>query len=359
MLLPQQYQRHVPGSAGTGRDKFQGTRSSRADAGSCERPGILSRHRGPVRHQQHFRHPRLWHLRDLAKGAARERRLCRPRHATIPASQLGSVCRPPGTHDSGLWRLLPAPTDSHLCRAGRPIPDYSSGATQHSGTRRTTSWIGHLEIAHWLHGASWPAAYADRILSGSPAHLSAARCPCRQHRRPRRSEDPVAAFMLGATVLLYLTASRLIGRGGAAVAAAIWALSEPALRLAFATYDPLSVVLTALSAWLIVLGYRHGSAFVVAAAAALALANATAYSGIVIDPVVIAFAFLVWLPRMRARQAALRTALLSRMLRGVLRPADDCLAVLGRASCSRFSTGTSLTIRASCSCSTISGDIRG
>ena len=36
---------------------------------------------------------------------------------------------------------------------------------------------------------------------------------------------------------------------------------------------------------------------------ALALANATAYSGIVIDPVVITFAFLVWLPHMQQRRA--------------------------------------------------------
>ena len=62
------------------------------------------------------------------------------------------------------------------------------------------------------------------------------------------------AFMLGATILLYLTASRLHRPPGAlSPPTALWALSEPALRLAFATFDPLSVFLTALSAWLIVL----------------------------------------------------------------------------------------------------------
>ena len=45
-----------------------------------------------------------------------------------------------------------------------------------------------------------------------------------------------------------------------------------------------------------------------AAAAALALANATAYSGIVIDPVVIAFAFLARQPGMRTQRTALYTA---------------------------------------------------
>ena len=38
----------------------------------------------------------------------------------------------------------------------------------------------------------------------------------------------------------------------------MWALSEPVIRLAFATFDPLSVLLTALSAWLAIqAGYRR------------------------------------------------------------------------------------------------------
>ncbi len=145
-------------------------------------------------------------------------------------------------------------------------------------------WVGRLEIAHWLHGTPWPSAYAYRLFSGSP--------------------------FIYPPVLLYFTASWLISRTGAVFAAALWAFSEPALRLAFATYDPLSVLLTALSALLVVqAGYRRrGGAFVAAAAVALALANMTAYSGIVIDPVVIAFAFFVWLPCMRAGQALARTA---------------------------------------------------
>ena len=111
--------------------------------------------------------------------------------------------------------------------------------------------------------------------------------------------------MLIATVLLYLTASRLIGRRGALFAAALWAFSEPAMRLTFATFDPLSVLLIALSAWLIVQAgcRRRRGEFVAAAALALALANVTAYSGIVIDPVVIAFAFLAWRTRMGPQQS--------------------------------------------------------
>ena len=116
--------------------------------------------------------------------------------------------------------------------------------------------------------------------------------------------------MLGATVLLYLTASRLFGRTAALLACALWALTEPTLRLAFATYDPLSILLTALAAWLAVqagVRRRHGE-FVAIAALALALANATAYSMVIIDPVVIAFAFFSWRTRFGSRQACVSAA---------------------------------------------------
>ena len=173
--------------------------------------------------------------------------------------------------------------------------------------------IGHLEIGHWLHGTSWPSAYADQILSGSPVIYPPVGAVADSIGGLAGARILSLVFMLGATILLYLTASRLFGRGGAVAAAAIWALGEPVIRLAFATYDPLSIFLTALSGWLIVqAGYRrHHRAFITAAAAALALANATAYSGIVIDPIVIAFAFIVWLPRMGTLRTSLRTVCLA------------------------------------------------
>jgi hypothetical protein len=117
-------------------------------------------------------------------------------------------------------------------------------------------------------------------------------------------------FMLVATILLYLTTSRLFGRTAALAAASLWATSEPVIRLAFATYDPLSVLLAALSAWLVLqAGHRrHWRTLLAAAAASLALSNATAYSGVIIDPIVIAFAFLVWHHSMPTRHAIFNAA---------------------------------------------------
>ena len=96
-------------------------------------------------------------------------------------------------------------------------------------------WVGHLEIAHWLHGTSWPSAYAERLFSGSPVIYPPIGALADSIGGLAGARILSLAFMLGATVLLYLTASRLIGRGGAVIAAILWALSEPVMRLAFAT----------------------------------------------------------------------------------------------------------------------------
>ncbi len=174
-------------------------------------------------------------------------------------------------------------------------------------------WVGRLEIAHWLHGTSWPSLYAYRTLPGSPVLYPPLGALANNIGGLAGARILSLAFMLIATVLLYLAASRLIGRTGALFGAALWAFSEPAMRLAFATGDPLSVLLTALSAWLIVqAGYRYRRGELVAAAAVtLALANVAAYSGVFIDPVVIAFAFLVWRTRMSANQSWSCTAWLA------------------------------------------------
>src|SRR5260370_19153192 len=90
---------------------------------------------------------------------------------------------------------------------------------------------------------------------------------------------------------------------------AVWASTEPVFRLTFVTFDPMSVFVVELAAWLAVeAASRRRAGPFAASAATLALANATAYSSMVIDPVALAFAFLVLLPRIGARRAAYWTA---------------------------------------------------
>lgn len=173
--------------------------------------------------------------------------------------------------------------------------------------------LGHLILANWLHGKSWPATYGQKIVSGSPFIYPPIGAMADSLGGLAAARILSLAFLLAATVLLYSAARRLLGPTEAAIAAALWALSEPVIRLAFATYDPISVFLAALAAWLAVqAGYRNRHAALVAAcAAALALSTATAYSGLVIDPVLLAFAFLVWLPRRGIRRACYSTAWLA------------------------------------------------
>ena len=174
-------------------------------------------------------------------------------------------------------------------------------------------WLGRLAIGHWLHGAPWPTQ--EEHISGSAFIYPPLGAAVSYLGGLAAARILSLAFMVAATVLLYLAASRLIGRSGALCAAVIWALSEPVMRGAFATFDPMSVFLTTLSGYLVVqaggvrLDRPKRLLLVLAAGLALAIANATAYSGLVIDPAVIAFAFLVWQldasPLRAARDAAL------------------------------------------------------
>jgi hypothetical protein len=116
-------------------------------------------------------------------------------------------------------------------------------------------------------------------------------------------------FMLGATVALWATASRLFGRRAAFFAAALFAVSGPTLHLgAFATYDAMSVFLTALAAWLVVRAgeRRDATVWMIAAGVALALANATAYAFAVFDVVVLLLALVTAFPKPGGRFAAIR-----------------------------------------------------
>jgi 4-amino-4-deoxy-L-arabinose transferase-like glycosyltransferase len=172
----------------------------------------------------------------------------------------------------------------------------------------TYLWAGHLEWAHWLHGAVVPpfASYFSGApviypplgaLADSVGGLSGARVLS-------------LVFMLAATVLLWATAGRLFRRRAAFFAAALFAVLGPTLHLgSFATYDALSVFLIALAAWCVVrAGHRRqGTGWMVAAGVALAVANAAAYASALFDLAVILLALLTALPsgKLAARRCAI------------------------------------------------------
>lgn len=103
--------------------------------------------------------------------------------------------------------------------------------------------------------------------------------------------------MLGATSLLYGTARRLFDTRSAIFAAALFAGTGSTQFLgAFATYDAMALFLLALSAWLTVCATGRRSwrlvAFLAAAGATMALADATKYAAVLFDPVIICLAVL-------------------------------------------------------------------
>jgi hypothetical protein len=172
----------------------------------------------------------------------------------------------------------------------------------------TYLWAGHLEWAHWLHGAPVPPFSA--YFSGAPVIYPPLGALADAAGGLTAARVLSLVFMLGATALLWDATRRLFGRRAAFFAAALFAVSGPVLHLgAFATYDALSVLLVALAAWCVIrAGDRgEGTGWMVAAGAALALANATAYSSALFDVVVLALALLTVLPasgRLAARRGA-------------------------------------------------------
>ena len=172
-------------------------------------------------------------------------------------------------------------------------------------------WAGHLEWAHWLHGT--PVPPFPKYFSGAPVIYPPLGALADSAGGLAGARVLSLLFMLGATVLLWGTASRLYGQRAALFAAALFAVLGPTLHLgAFATFDALRVVLIALAAWCVVrAGDRgRGTRWMVAAGTALAVANAAAYSSVVFDLVVLALALLTTWPAGGRRLAARRCATL-------------------------------------------------
>ena len=204
----------------------------------------------------------------------------------------------------------------------------------------TYLWAGHLMWAHWLHGASIPPF--PTYFSGAPVIYPPLGALADSVGGLAGARVLSLVFMLGATALLWAAAGRLYGRRAAFFAAALFAVSGPVLHLgAFATYDALSVLLVALAAWCVIrAGDRgEGTGWMVAAGAALALANAAAYASALFDVVVLALALLVaWPagPRLAARRCAtLLIVVVVALTVGVLAGGQDYLTGIGQTTLAR------------------------
>ncbi len=166
---------------------------------------------------------------------------------------------------------------------------------------------GHLEWAHWLHGAAIP---------GFPSYFSGAPVLYPPIGALADSVGGLAAArmlslccMLAVTALLWATASRLFGQRAALLATGLFAtLAGTQFLGAFATYDAMALLLLALAVWLGVRttdhAFRARTALLGLAGIILALANAVTYATALFAPVAIAVVGLAFAGRHGRRAGA-------------------------------------------------------
>jgi hypothetical protein len=210
-----------------------------------------------------------------------------------------------GRHAPGWWPLVAvlivqAALSIRLVRADTAFEDEA-----------TYLWAGHLEWAHWLHGAPLPQFPA--YFSGAPVIYPPIGALADSIGGLTGARILSLIFMLVATALLWGVVSKLYGHRAAFFAAALFAVSGPTLHLgAFATYDAMSVLLIAFASWCVVRP-REGqdaTGWMVAAAIALALANAAAYSSLLFDPIVVLLALFTAFPKPGGKVVVRRLAIL-------------------------------------------------
>lgn len=186
-------------------------------------------------------------------------------------------------------------------------------------------WAGRLELAHLVHGSPVPGF--SGYFSGSPLAYPPLGAMAASVAGLAGARLLSLSMMLAATGMVHGVTRRLFDRRCAFFAAALFAgLAGAQFLGALATYDAMALSLLALAVWLTVIAApRTGpeaARLVVAAAAALAVANVTKYASGLFDPVVIGIAALAaWQARGRgagARAAAMLTGTLCVLLSAAL-----------------------------------------
>lgn len=171
-------------------------------------------------------------------------------------------------------------------------------------------YVGHLEIAHFLHGAALQGDYPS-YFSGSPVLYPVLGAAADNLGGLAAARAVSLLAMLGTSVLLYGMARSLFNERAALYAVVVFAVTEPVLFLGdLATYDATALFLLALAAWIVVRAAERRLPLYLLAAPVLTLAVATKYAALLWVPCVIALAGLAAGPR-RGGRAAVNSLLLA------------------------------------------------
>ena len=181
-----------------------------------------------------------------------------------------------------------------------------------------------MRARYWLHGAAIPPFQA--YFGGAPVLYPPIGAIADGLGGLEAARGLSLAIMLGVTVLLWTTARQLFGNRAAIFGAALFAVAGPVLLLgAFATCDSLSLLLLATAAWCAVRarGRSDATGWMIVGGVALALANATQYTSLLLDPVVVLLAVLVAYPKpggkaALGRGATMLTGLATLLMIGIL-----------------------------------------
>jgi 4-amino-4-deoxy-L-arabinose transferase-like glycosyltransferase len=120
-------------------------------------------------------------------------------------------------------------------------------------------WVGHMEWAHWLHGA--PIQSFPTWFSGAPILYPPVAAVADSVGGLAAVRLLSLVFMSGVTCFLWGTARRLVGNRAALVAVAAFAtLAGTAFLGAFATYDALALFLLTFATWAAVQAGHHRAA---------------------------------------------------------------------------------------------------
>jgi hypothetical protein len=158
-------------------------------------------------------------------------------------------------------------------------------------------YVGHLEIAHWLHGAALQGDYPS-YFSGAPVLYPVLGAAADSVGGLAAARAVSLLAMLAATSLVYAMSRRLFSERVALCAALIFAVAEPTLFLSdLATYDATALCLLALAAWLVVRTAEFRWPAYLLAAPIAVLAVATKYASLLWVPGIIALAGLAAWPR--------------------------------------------------------------
>lgn len=139
-------------------------------------------------------------------------------------------------------------------------------------------YVGHLEIAHWLHGASLQGDYPS-YLSGAPVLYPVLGAMADGVGGLAAARAVSLMEMLSATAMLYGLSRRLFNERVALCAALTFAVAAPTLFLGhFATYDASALFLLALATWIVVRTAEFRWPVYLLAAPVMTLAVATKYA---------------------------------------------------------------------------------